>query len=151
MYMYLVRGCPCTHKVERGVDLQGLVEDEYEYLGSRVEAGWVPGVTEVIARTLLVEPLRRTRKNRHRIPSIVPGAPRLTGTVRSCHMYRMFWMSMARALFPRNSKIKLLMIFIVGAARCPHARKQLISSAFIARVFRLHSQKISKGLKLNCK
>jgi hypothetical protein len=28
----------------------------------------VPGVAEAIARTLLVEPLRRTRKNRHRIP-----------------------------------------------------------------------------------
>lgn len=54
-----------THQVEGGVDLQCFIEYIQEYFTRRVDAGWMPGVAKLVARPVLVQPLRWTGENWH--------------------------------------------------------------------------------------
>lgn len=54
-----------TDQVEGGIDLQRFYEHEVKDFDPRVDAGRMPGVAQLVALAVLVEPLGRTREDRH--------------------------------------------------------------------------------------
>ncbi len=51
-----------AHQVQGNIDFESLQENEHEHFTGAVDAGRVPGVSQLAASSSDVEPLRRSRK-----------------------------------------------------------------------------------------